>query len=339
MNGQSLTDKERMTERNHTADPILEVENLTIAFRKKKQTRTVVDQMSYRVYPGEILGIVGETGCGKSISSLAVLRLLPSNAVITGGRVLLKGEDLLSLSEKEMCGIRGNRISMIFQDPMTALNPTMTIGRQLTEPFMLHQGMNRQEAFGKAADMLGRVGITDPAERLRAYPHEFSGGMLQRVVIAMALACRPEILIADEPTTALDVTIQAQILELILELRDELNTAVILITHDMGVISETADRVQVLYAGQIVESGETERVFSSPRHPYTRALLRSIPDLSGGTEDLYVIPGMVPSAGNMPAGCRFADRCEAVMPRCRSEAPAVRETKDGVVRCHLTPGE
>ena len=324
-----------MTERNHTADPILEVENLTIAFRKKKQTRTVVDQMSYRVYPGEILGIVGETGCGKSISSLAVLRLLPSNAVIAGGRVLLKGEDLLSLSEKEMCGIRGNRISMIFQDPMTALNPTMTIGRQLTEPFMLHQGMNRQEAFAKAAEMLGKVGITSPEERLRAYPHEFSGGMLQRVVIAMALACRPEILIADEPTTALDVTIQAQILELIRELRDDLNTAVILITHDMGVISETADRVQVLYAGQIVESGETERVFNQPRHPYTKALLRSIPDLSGGKEDLYVIPGMVPSAGNMPAGCRFADRCEAVMPRCREEAPEVRETGDGVVRCFL----
>lgn len=304
-------------------DPILCVRHISVQFKNKKRLLTAVDDVSFQVRPGEILGIVGESGCGKSVTSLAILGLLAPNALVTNGEILYGGQNLLNLGEKEMCAIRGNQISMIFQDPMTALNPTVTVGRQLSEPFVIHQGCSRQEAWAQAEGMLGKVGIPSPGERMKQYPHQMSGGMLQRVVIAMALACKPQVLIADEPTTALDVTIQAQILDLIRELRDEMGTAVLLITHDMGVVAETADTVLVLYAGKAVEYGSAQEVFQHARHPYTQALLDSIPSLEGQEERLCAIPGTVPMLDAMPEGCRFSPRCAMARDLCRKACPGM----------------
>lgn len=313
--------------------PILSVNNLSIQFHTKKQTLTAVEKIHFQVNPGEILGIVGESGCGKSVTSLAIMQLLASNAKISEGEIMFAGDDLLNLSEKQMCQIRGNQISMIFQDPMTALNPTTTIGKQLIEPFMLHQKCSRKEAWDRGIEMLRKVGISSPEARMKEYPHQLSGGMLQRVVIAIALACKPKLLIADEPTTALDVTIQAQILDLIRELRDELGTAVILITHDMGVVAETVDNVLVLYAGKMVEYGSVDSIFQEPKHPYTKALLKSIPNIDIQEDKLNVIPGMVPIIGKMPEGCRFAPRCEEAAEACKASCPHGYSVGDSLVWC------
>ena len=263
---------------------LLSVENLQVQFQTKKGINTAVDGVSFSVEKGRILGIVGESGCGKSVTSMSILQLLGSNARISGGSIKLDGKELIGLPEKEMCRIRGNDIAMIFQDPMTALNPTLTIGTQLMEPIMLHQNCGKKEAWTRAVDVLKRVGIAAPEKRMKEYPHQLSGGMRQRVMIAMAVSCEPRLLIADEPTTALDVTIQAQILELMCELREKMGTAIMLITHDMGVVAETADDVLVLYAGKAVEYGSIEDIFERPKHPYTQGLLNSIPRLDEDVE-------------------------------------------------------
>lgn len=312
---------------------ILSVRNLSIQFVNNRKTTDVVENLSFDVRSGEVLGIVGESGCGKSVTSLAIMRLLPSNARITSGEIICRDRNLLELSEEKMCGIRGNLISMIMQDPMTALNPTATIGKQLIEPFMIHQGYSRKEAWDQAVEMLKKVGISSPENRMNEYPHQLSGGMLQRVVIATALACKPKILIADEPTTALDVTIQAQILDLIRGLCEELGTAVILITHDMGVVAEMADDILVLYAGALAEYGSVESIFTGARHPYTKALLRSIPSLETDVEMLNVIPGTIPVFGNMPPGCRFEPRCDERCSICAEKAPPMFEAEEGLVSC------
>ena len=274
---------------------LLSVENLQVQFQTKKGINTAVDGVSFSVEKGRILGIVGESGCGKSVTSMSILQLLGSNARISGGSIKLDGKELIGLPEKEMCRIRGNDIAMIFQDPMTALNPTLTIGTQLMEPIMLHQNCGKKEAWTRAVDVLKRVGIAAPEKRMKEYPHQLSGGMRQRVMIAMAVSCEPRLLIADEPTTALDVTIQAQILELMCELREKMGTAIMLITHDMGVVAETADDVLVLYAGKAVEYGSIEDIFERPKHPYTQGLLNSIPRLDEDAELLNTIEGTVPA--------------------------------------------
>ena len=283
---------------------LLSVENLQVQFQTKKGINTAVDGVSFSVEKGRILGIVGESGCGKSVTSMSILQLLGSNARISGGSIKLDGKELIGLPEKEMCRIRGNDIAMIFQDPMTALNPTLTIGTQLMEPIMLHQNCGKKEAWTRAVDVLKRVGIAAPEKRMKEYPHQLSGGMRQRVMIAMAVSCEPRLLIADEPTTALDVTIQAQILELMCELREKMGTAIMLITHDMGVVAETADDVLVLYAGKAVEYGSIEDIFERPKHPYTQGLLNSIPRLDEDVEMLNTIEGTVPAPDAMPSGCR-----------------------------------
>jgi len=315
--------------------PLLSVTNLSVQFKNKNKMLTAVDRLSFDVQKGEILGIVGESGCGKSAAALAIVRLLPESARISGGEVLLDGRNISGISEKEMCEIRGNEIAMIFQDPMTALNPTMIIGKQMIEPFMIHQKMSREEAWESAVKMLKETGIAAPEKRMLEYPHQMSGGMLQRIVIAMALSCRPRLLIADEPTTALDVTIQAQILDLMCKLREEFGTSIILITHDMGVVAETADSVMVLYAGQNVEYSDVKTVFKHPKHPYTKALNRSIPNIHKPIKKLAVIPGMVPMLDEMPDGCRFAPRCEYAAAVCRTKSPEMYRTEDGEARCFL----
>lgn len=314
-------------------DSLLSVKDLQVQFQTKKGIHTAVDGISFTVGKGEILGIVGESGCGKSVTSLSVLQLLGSNASISGGSIRLNGRELTSLSEDEMCKIRGNEIAMIFQDPMTALNPTLTIGRQLTEPLMIHQGYQKKDAWNEAVETLKRVGIAAPEKRMKEYPHQLSGGMRQRVMIAMAVSCAPKLLIADEPTTALDVTIQAQILELMAELREKMNTAIILITHDMGVVAETADNILVLYAGRVVEYGSVKEIFNAPKHPYTRGLLGSIPPLEEDVEELNTIEGTVPGPGQMPAGCRFAPRCKSASKRCEKEAPGIYPAGRAMVSC------
>jgi peptide/nickel transport system ATP-binding protein len=305
---------------------ILEVENLQTHFFTRDGVVRAVDGVSYSLAKGETLGVVGESGCGKSISALSILRLVPPPGRIVGGAIRYEGRDLLALSEAEMRELRGNRISMIFQEPMTSLNPVLTIGRQIAETAKLHQGLSGDAAKERAVEMLGLVHIPDAETRLRQYPHELSGGMRQRVMIAMALACNPQVLIADEPTTALDVTIQAQILDLIAELKDKLGTAVVLITHDLGVIAETAQRVVVLYAGRKVEEAPVEELFDSPLHPYTQGLMAAIPKLAQGARRLNEIPGSVQHAA---AGCSFAARCPRASERCRAESPALTEPRPG----------
>ena len=318
------------------AEPLLEVRNLKVEFRTRKQALTAIHDVSFDVAPGTTLGIVGESGCGKSVTATSILRLLPkeTSRICPGSVVRLHGEDLLSMSDKAFRTIRGNRISMIFQDPMTALNPVYTIGDQLIEMMTAHRRMKRSEAFERGVDMLDKMGIPSPRQRMKEYPHQLSGGMRQRVMIAMALCCDPELLIADEPTTALDVTIQAQILELMGRLKEQFHTAIMLITHDMGVIAEMADEVMVMYAGEVVEYAPVTELFDHPRHPYTQGLLRSIPRLDQDTQELYTIEGTVPGLNEMPEGCRFAGRCPYASQRCRDCAPQLQEAVPGVkVRC------
>jgi peptide/nickel transport system ATP-binding protein len=294
--------------------PVLEVKNLRTAFRTEHGELTAVDDVSFSVSPGKTIGIVGESGCGKSVTSLSIMGLIPQPpGRIAGGQILFKGKDLVKLSSGEMRKIRGNDISMIFQEPMTSLNPVFTIGNQIMEAVQLHQKLGKKEARAKAIEMLKLVGIPAPESRVDDYPHQLSGGMRQRVMIAMALSCNPEVLIADEPTTALDVTIQAQILELIKGLREKMNMAVVLITHDLGVVAETCDHVVVMYAGRVVEQGTAEDIFYRPSHPYTKGLLNSIPSHAKDAVKrtrLETIPGLVPNLLYLPKGCRFQERCK-----------------------------
>ena len=311
-----------------TATPLLRVHDLKTHFHTRDGVVRAVDGVSFDVMPGETLAIVGESGCGKSVTAMSILRLLPMPpARIAGGRIEFEGRNLLDLSEPEMRKVRGNAISMIFQEPMTSLNPVLTIGRQISEALVLHRGMTEKAALVRAAEMLRKVRIPEAERRLAQYPHELSGGMRQRVMIAMALACGPRLLIADEPTTALDVTIQAQILELMHELRDETGASVILITHDLGVVAEIAHRVVVMYAGRKVEEAPIEELFAAPRHPYTRGLLGSMPHLGDSVNEtgkrLVEIPGMVPSLKDPAPGCLFAPRCTNATERCAREAPAL----------------
>ena len=299
-----------------------------------------VDDVSFSVGQGEVLAVVGESGSGKSVTSLSIMGLLQDPGKVTGGEVLFKGEDLLGKSKKEMQAIRGHHISMIFQEPMTSLNPVYKIKDQLTESIMLHMKLTKKEALERAVEMLKLVGIPSARERADEYPHQMSGGMRQRVMIAMALACNPELLIADEPTTALDVTIQAQILELLGEMREKFHMAVLLITHDLGVVSETADRVVVMYCGKVMENTKVEELFTNPLHPYTVGLLKSIPSLENDSEEpLYMIKGMVPNPLRMPPGCPFSDRCEKCMERCKKEMPGLTDLDGHEVRCFLYSGE
>jgi len=311
--------------------PLLDIRHLSTHFRTPQGTVRAVDDIDLAVDAGDVLGIVGESGCGKSVLSLSILRLLPMPpAIFAGGQILFGGQDLLRASKEEIRRIRGNRISMIFQEPMTALNPVFTIGNQLSETFRVHWSLGRQQAFEKSCEMLEKVGVPAPRRRMKEYPYQLSGGMRQRVMIAMALACRPALLIADEPTTALDVTIQAQILELMSQLRRELQTAIIIISHDLGVIAETARRVAVMYTGRIMESADTVSLFDNPLHPYTRGLMRAIPSLEGDVgEELYEIEGVVPSLSALPPGCPFNPRCPLVGDICREQRPELREIAPG----------
>lgn len=307
---------------NTAEAPLLEVRDLRTYFFTKTGVVKAVDGVSFTVAPGETLGIVGESGSGKSVTVLSILRLVAEPGRIVGGDIRLEGESLLAKTEREMASIRGNRIAMVFQDPMTSLNPVLTVGDQIAEVLTTHRKLSKRAARARAAELLAMVGIPDPHKRLDAYPHEFSGGMRQRVMIAMALACQPKLLIADEPTTALDVTIQAQILELIRRLQEELGMAVILITHDLGVVAEVCDRVLVMYAGRPVEEADVRTLFASPRHPYTVGLLGSLPRLDGNRNArLTPIPGGPPDLRFLPPGCAFADRCPHATARCHTMLP------------------
>ena len=319
------------------SERVLEVSNLQTWFYTRAGLVKAVDGVSFSLTRGETLAIVGESGCGKSVTSLSLMRLVadPPGRIV-GGSVHLGSTDLLRLDEEAMRAVRGNRIAMIFQEPMTSLNPVMTIGRQISESLILHQGLSRAAALSRTIDMLRLVGIPEPVQRVKEYPHHLSGGMRQRAMIAMALACNPEVLIADEPTSALDVTIQAQILEVIAKLRRELGTAVILITHDLGVVAETADRVIVMYAGRKVEEANTVDLFVRPMHPYTRGLINSIPRLAlmrgeqqASASRLQEIPGMVPALSKLPEGCAFAPRCALASDACRAQYPPYEQKQPG----------
>jgi oligopeptide/dipeptide ABC transporter ATP-binding protein len=320
--------------------PLLEVKGLKTYFYTEDGIVRAVDGVNFEVYPGEVLGIVGESGCGKSVTSLSIMRLISKPGRVDAGEILLDGENLLNLSEDEMTKVRGNRISMIFQQPQTALNPVFKVGDQLAEVLSVHQDLGKDAGKKRAVELLKMVGVPDPERRVEAYPHELSGGMAQRVMIAMALACIPELLIADEPTTALDVTIQAQILDLMRDMRKEMGTSVILITHDLGVVAEMAERVAVMYAGEVVEQTDVNSLFDEPLHPYTQGLIGSIPILGEIKEKLDVIPGSVPNLVNLPPGCRFAPRCQArfkhALTICTEVKPDLEEIKTGhFVRCWL----
>jgi len=309
--------------------PILQVKDLRTYFYTEDGIVKAVDGVSFEVYEGETLGIVGESGCGKSVTSLSILRLLDERGKIESGQIVYKDKNLLELSEDEMRKIRGNEIAMIFQEPMTALNPVYTIGDQIMEAIILHQKLPKDEARKLAIEMLRKVGIPEPEKRVDEYPHELSGGMRQRAMIAMSLSCNPSILIADEPTTALDVTIQAQILELMKQLQNEYGMSIIMITHDLGVIAEMSDRVLVMYAGKAMEYAGVRELFKNPKHPYTWGLMNSIPRLDAEYERLNAIPGTVPDALHFPEGCRFHTRCELATDRCRVEEPPLEEVAPG----------
>jgi peptide/nickel transport system ATP-binding protein len=314
---------------------LLEVKNLRTSFSTEKGPVTAVDGVSFKIKSGETLGIVGESGCGKSVTAESIMRLLNENTTKYEGEINYKGENMLTISKEKMREKRGNEISMIFQDPMTSLNPVYTIGNQIAESIMTHQKLGKAKAFEKAIEMLRLTGIPSPEKRVHEYPHELSGGMRQRVMIAMALSCKPNLLIADEPTTALDVTIQAQILDVINDLRNELNMGIIMITHDLGVVAEVCSRVVVMYLGQVIEEADVETLFSVPLHPYTKGLMRSVPQLDGDrSQKLHVIKGVVPSLEVVPEGCRFAPRCTFADEKCLNEAPKLEEvTLDQKVRC------
>jgi len=319
-------------------DPVLQIENLQTHFYTRSGVVKAVDGVSLTVNPQETFGVVGETGCGKSVMALSVMRLIewPPGRIV-GGRVSFLGRDLLKTSDQEMRGVRGNRISMIFQEPMTSLNPVYTIGDQIAETMRLHQHVSRSDATKKAVDILRRVRISDPERTIKKHPHELSGGMRQRVMIAIATSCNPKLLIADEPTTALDVTIEAQILELMKELVREIGASVMLITHDLGIVAENCERLAVMYAGNVVESGSVQTIFSKPRHPYTRGLLDAIPRLGRKRgEPLAVIKGSVPDLARPPSGCKFHPRCPDAMSKCGERIPELVEIEPGhVVSCWL----
>jgi len=315
-------------------ESLITIEDLKTYFFTEEGTVPAVDGISFSIEQGKTLGLVGESGCGKSVTSLSIMRLIPPPGKIVGGRIIFDGMDLLNLSEQEMRKIRGNKISMIFQEPMTSLNPVFTIGTQISEAVQLHQNLDRYSAKERAIEMLRLVGIPSPELRFNEYPHQLSGGMRQRVMIAMALACNPKLLIADEPTTALDVTIQAQILELIRDLRERFGMSVLLITHNLGVVAETADNVAVMYAGRIVEYGTVLDIFKRPKHPYTWGLLQAIPRLDTDRERLLTIEGTVPDMLNLPSGCKFSPRCMFVKPQCEESEPLLEEVEDGhFARC------
>ena len=319
-----------------STEPLLSVEELRTYFRMEGGIAKAVDGVSYAIGPGETLAVVGESGCGKSVTALSIMGLIPCPPGIkAGGRILFQGRDLLPVPENELRRIRGNDIAMIFQEPMTSLNPVYSVGDQIGEAVRIHKGLSRKDARDKAIEMLGRVGIPRPEARVDEYPHQMSGGMRQRVMIAMALACDPLLLIADEPTTALDVTIQAQILDLMRKLQSDFGTSILFITHDLGVVAEMADHVAVMYAGRIVEYADVHTLYAAPQHPYTVGLFRSLPDAHDRKQKLAVIPGIVPSPLEFPSGCRFRNRCPFAEPRCASEDPALRQVGDGhTVACH-----
>ena len=314
---------------------LLEVNDLKTYFYTDSGVGKAVDGVSFSLEKGKTLGIVGESGCGKSVTSLSIMRLVdPATGRNEGGSILFDGQDLLRLPEKEMRKIRGNRISMIFQEPMTSLNPVFTVGHQIEESLILHKGLDKKAARARAIELLEMVGIPEAGKRVDEYPHQLSGGMRQRVMIAMALSGDPELLIADEPTTALDVTIQAQILQLLKDLQKKLGMSIIIITHDLGVIAEMADEVAVMYAGDIVEKASTRALFDSPKHPYTIGLMNSIPDINENVERLRTLEGLVPSLYDMPKGCRFAPRCQYACPECGAERIRLTDLEGGrQVRC------
>ena len=317
------------------AQPLLEIKHLVTQFRTKSGYVTAVDDVSFEVMPGETLGIVGESGCGKSVTSLSILQLLPTGiGRIARGSILFNGEELTNKTNRELSRIRGKDIAMIFQDSMTSLNPVLTIGAQLEETIAVHSRASKKEIRQQALDILTKVGVSSPDQRLKEYPHQLSGGMRQRVMIAMALSCNPSLLIADEPTTALDVTIQAQIIDLMVELKHKINASIMLITHDMGVVAEMADSILVMYAGKVVEYGTAREIFRNPLHPYTQGLLASIPRLDKDVDRLHAIPGTVPSLNAMPKGCRFCVRCPYAQTMCEEAAPPMYRTATGQkVRC------
>lgn len=316
-------------------EPLLEIRDLNIIYKTDARTVRAVNKLNLKLGAGESLGFVGETGAGKTTTALGILRLVPDPpGIIESGQILFEGRDLLGLEKDEMRHIRGSRISMIFQDPMTSLNPSMTVGAQIEEVLGLHEKLSGVDLCERARHMLEVVGIRP--ERFNDYPHQFSGGMKQRVCIAMALACNPQMIIADEPTTALDVTIQAQVLELMNKLKDEFNTSMLLITHDLGVVAEICDRVAIMYAGSVVEDGDTDEIYDHPMHPYTRGLFASIPSLDEDVESLHVIPGAPPDPADLPSGCCFHPRCPYATERCRKEIPEMRAISgvDHQLACH-----
>jgi peptide/nickel transport system ATP-binding protein/oligopeptide transport system ATP-binding protein len=309
---------------------LLEVDGLTTAFQTGSGQVTAVEDISFSLDKGEILGIVGESGSGKSVTALAIMGLLPKPpAKILGGQIRFEGQDLLRLPDRAMQRMRGPGVAMVFQEPMTSLNPVFTIGDQIMETIRAHEALSAKDSFGRAVEMLAKVGIPSPDQRMSDYPHQLSGGQRQRVMLAIALVCRPRLLIADEPTTALDVTIQAQILDLLMDLRDEFGMAIMLITHNMGVIAETADRVMVMYAGRVVEQAPVDRLFDAPMHPYTRGLLACVPTLDQETERLIAIPGSLPEPSRRPTGCRFSVRCPLAVPACSEDIPPLVGVEPG----------
>lgn len=320
-------------------DTLLELKDLKIQFNTPRGVVTAVDGISYRIRRGETLCVVGESGCGKSATALSILRLLADNGIYANGSIHFGGRDLLQLKSKEMRKIRGREISMIFQEPMTSLNPVHQVGKQIAESYILHSKVSKAEAWGKAVEMLSTVGVPDAQRVAKCFPHQLSGGMRQRVMIAIAMACSPELLIADEPTTALDVTVQAQILRLIKKLQEERGMAVMFITHDLGVVAEIADYIVVMYAGKIVEEGSAEQIFYHPCHPYTQGLLKCIPRIDEERESLNIIEGNVPNPENFPEGCRFHTRCQYCQEICERESPALRKEETSIYACHYRPEE